>query len=258
VTPGQTVTFDNTPIVIRTSAGKTEVVVAGTKTVALTTPNAPDPFFPAMTEGPLLSPITIGGETITANSASQYIISGQTLHPGGPAITVSGTTISLLPSATAVIINGVTSTLSQVYGAVITTTTAPFLTLNNKVYTANRAGNYVLAPGTTLTPGGAPVTVSGTVISVGEEGTAAVIQGSTSFMRPLTTVVTLTRGHNGYGAGGALTADVPGGLPQATGTGKHNSAGVVRVSASFVVADGFLGGFLLFGMVGLGWLAVSL
>jgi cobalamin biosynthesis Mg chelatase CobN len=213
-----------------------------------------------MTAGPLLSPVTIGGETITANSASQYVISGQTLRPGGPAITVDGTTVSLLPSATAIVVNGVTSTLSRVYGALVTTTASPLLTLNNKIYTANRAGYYILAPGTTLIPGGPPVTISGTVVSLEPKGTAAIIQGSTSHIQPLTTVVTLTRGHNGYGAGegaGPYTSEGPGSLPQSTSSSKQNSAGLVRVSATLSV-DGWLGGLFLLGMVGLGWLAVWL
>ena len=43
------------------------------------------------------SPRTIAGQTITANSASTYVTPGQTLTPGGSAITVSGTRISLAP-----------------------------------------------------------------------------------------------------------------------------------------------------------------
>ena len=35
---------------------------------------------------------------ITPNSQNQYIVAGQTLTPGGPAVTVSGTRVSLPPA----------------------------------------------------------------------------------------------------------------------------------------------------------------
>lgn len=256
VRPGQTVVIDNTPVAVQTSAGRTEVVV-GTATV---------PFQPApqaannpnhITNAPILPILTIGNEIVTADSASHYVIAGQTLVPGGPAITIDGKIISLLPSATAIVINGVTSTLAQAYGAIYTTTDYPLLTLNNRVYTANRAGYYSIAPGTTLVPGGAAITVSGTVISLEPHGTAAVIQGSTSAMLPVTTIVTVTKagGGGGFGEGAGYSSDPPGNL--AYPTGKHNSAGVgLRVTAT--VTDGWLEGLFMLGCIGLGWLAVWL
>jgi hypothetical protein len=48
--------------------------------------------------------LTLGTETFTANSLSQFLVAGQTLVPGGPAITVSGTPISLAPGATAAVV----------------------------------------------------------------------------------------------------------------------------------------------------------
>ena len=48
-------------------------------------------------------PLTIDGQTITANPQSQYVIDGQTLTPGG-VVTVSGTRISLSPDETAVVV----------------------------------------------------------------------------------------------------------------------------------------------------------
>ena len=52
--------------------------------------------------------ILINGHPVTANLASEYVIDGQTLMPGAPAITVSGTPISLAPSGTNVVIGGST------------------------------------------------------------------------------------------------------------------------------------------------------
>ncbi|KAF2277684.1 uncharacterized protein EI97DRAFT_301473 [Westerdykella ornata] len=258
VTPGQTITLDKTPVVIQTSAGRTEVIVVaptGTNTIPLT-PSNPEPFRQIITDRPLLSPITIGTRTITANPASQYVLDGQTLLPGGPALTVDGTTLSLLPSATAIVVNDVTSTLSQIYGAVFTTTAAPLLTLNNEIYTANRAGYFVLAPGTTLIPGGPAVTISGTTISLVPKGTAAIIQGSTSFIEPVTTVVTLTRGGGNYvGSGNVVTSIIPANPPQSTS--KRGAAGTVSVPMS-AGTEGWLEGLLLLVMMGFGGLAAWL
>ena len=46
-----------------------------------------------------IASFAIGNEIITPNSASKYIIQGQTLTPGAPAVMVSGTPFSLAPSA---------------------------------------------------------------------------------------------------------------------------------------------------------------
>ncbi|MCJ1245697.1 hypothetical protein MMC30_002901 [Trapelia coarctata] len=48
--------------------------------------------------------ITLNGQIITANSASDYFYGGQTLVPGGAAITVSGTPISLGAAGTDVVV----------------------------------------------------------------------------------------------------------------------------------------------------------
>jgi hypothetical protein len=74
--------------------------------------------FPAATVAPLRipAPITVGTQVITANSQSQYLVSGQTLVPGGQAITVNGTPVSLGLSATNVVIGSSTIGLG---GAII-------------------------------------------------------------------------------------------------------------------------------------------
>jgi hypothetical protein len=257
VKPGQTITISNTPVIVQTSAGKTHVIV-GTNTVPIV-PSRPDTHQPGSPQSqitvaplvPILSPLVIAGETITPNAAYEYIIGIKTLVPGGPAITVSGTTLSLLPSATAVVINGKTTHIAQFYGAYGTTTIAPLLTWKDRVYTPNVAGYYRLGPGTTLIPGGPPVTVSGTTISLDYGGTAVVFAGSTSFMTPTTTVITYTL-PTAPGAG-ASNGGLGGGLAQSTG--KHNSAGPSLGSVGF---SGILEGFFLLGVMSVGWLAVWL
>lgn len=272
VTPGETITISNTPVVIQTSAGRTQVVVGGTKTVPIV-PSRPDSSDLGAQPGspqngspqsqitvapvaPILSPLVIGGETITANPAYEYVIGTTTLAPGGPAVTVSGTTLSLLPSATAVVINGQTTHIAQSYGGYYgTTTIAPLLTWKSRVYTPNAAGYYRLGPGTTLIPGGPPVTVAGTTISLDYSGTAAVFAGSTSYMTPTTTVITYTLptapgagasggGLGGNGGGGSLSHD----------TGKH-SAGTILTPLG---CTGVIEIFYLIGVMSVGWLAIWL
>lgn len=215
VSPGQTVTVSNTPIVVQVDASHTNAVIGGTQTV---------PLIPAdsqITEAPVFLPVALGNG-VKATPLSRlnyepnavipagYVIDSQTLLPGGPAITISGVAYSLLPSATQLVVNGQTTTLHPSYGTLFTTVSPGPLTLWDHVYTANRAGYYTLAPGITLVPGGPPVTVSGSVISLEPQGTAAIIQGSTSAMQPVTEVVTLTRSPGADGAiGTAAEAPLP-------------------------------------------------
>jgi hypothetical protein len=254
LTAGQTVVIDNTPVVIQTSGGSTEVII-GTATVPITLfPDAVSAIS-HITQPPFLAPVVLGSQTVTANSLSQYLISGQTLSPGGPAITVDGTTISLTPSATALVVNGQTTTITQpYYDAVYTSTLIPLLTLfdNNQVFTADRAGKYVLAPGTTLAPGGPAVTVSGTTVSLDPTGTAVVVQGSTRSLAPQTTVVTITRG-GGVGQWSGMPYSFTSGVTRGTAKLPPVSAGT-----SLVVVGGWLEGLLLLWAIGPGCLALWL
>ena len=263
VTPGQTITVDNVPIAIQTIGSSLEVVV-GTTIIPLA-PNPPKSNRgPRVTYAPSAIPpvLTVGSETLIANQQTQYVVSGQTLAPGGPAITVSGTTLSLAPSATVVVINGASSTLAPNFGN-IWTTAAPALTFNNHVYTANRAGYITISPGTVLKPGGEAVTISGTTLSLEHSGTAVVIQGSTSILQPVTTVVTLTRSVGAGGLGGGNAAYTSGGT-WALPTGKPAEAPAKPVSAGgalspgFTGTDGWVGGVLLLIWWGLGYLAIEL
>ncbi|KAH8708640.1 hypothetical protein GQ44DRAFT_457890 [Phaeosphaeriaceae sp. PMI808] len=261
VTPGQTIIVDNVPVAIQTSAGKVEVVI-GTTVIPLN-PDAPKSYKkPQVTHTPTSLPvvITIGSETISANSQGQYIVSGQTLQPGGTAITISGTTISLAPSATAVIINGISSALTPNFGN-IWTISAAALTFKNQVYTANRAGYITIGPGTVLKPGGEAITVDGIALSLDNSGTVVVVQGNTSILKPAITVVTLTKsvgagvggGRAGYTSGGSWTLPTT----KAETSAKLISAGGT-LSPNFVGDDAWLGGLMMLVWWSLGFLAVGL
>jgi hypothetical protein len=60
--------------------------------------------------------LTLGDATATLISSSLYVVGTQTLIPAGPAVTVSGTPISLASSATAVVVGSSTSRLASTRG----------------------------------------------------------------------------------------------------------------------------------------------
>ncbi|KAF2036373.1 hypothetical protein EK21DRAFT_106476 [Setomelanomma holmii] len=261
VTPGQTITVDGTPVAIQTTAGRVEVVV-GTSVVPLQPDEVQSTKGPRVTYAPSALPpiLTIGSETITANSQAQYVVAGQTLSPGGAAITVAGSTISLVPSATAVVINGISSTLAQNFGN-IWTTAAPAITFNDHVYTANRAGYITISPGIVLKPGGDAITVDGTTLSLDHSGTAVVVQGHTSILEPVTRVVTLTRsvsaggvGFAGYSSGGTWVQPTAKTAPEVPA--KPVSGGTV-LQTNHVGGDGWFAGLLALIWCSLGYLAVG-
>ena len=113
--------------------------------------------------------LTIGTKTYTANAATQYNVDGSILTAGG-SVVISGTTLSLGPSVTQLLVNGKTQDLSA---PVITP--APLLTIGNKVYKANLGSTYDIGS-SLLTPGG-EVIVSGTTISLPASGQSIIING---------------------------------------------------------------------------------
>lgn len=129
----------------------------------------------------------IGTNPLVIGPSSEVVVDSQTLRPGGPAITVGGGTIvSLVPSATAIVIGGVTSQLPQVFNPAPQPTVRPppILTIGSTTLTPNAATQFFIAPGQTLTPGGI-ATVDGTVVSLAQSASFLVIEGSTQVL-PIT------------------------------------------------------------------------
>lgn len=116
-------------------------------------PAAPNPVETSST--PLVA--TIGGQTLTADSSSAFLLGSQTLSPGGQ-VTLSGTTISLASNAATLIVG---------------TSTEPLIT-----------PTYVIGT-QTLAPGGPAITVSGTVYSLESGGSSVVVGGSTTALTAL-------------------------------------------------------------------------
>ena len=129
---------------------------------------------PASSKTPPL--LTIGGQTVTANSLSQYNIDGQILTPGG-VVTVSSTVISLASDDIDAIIGTKTEALRPHSTGGLrsdsTVTTRPVLMLGTQTLTSNSLGQYNI-DGQTLTPGNA-ITISGTTISLASDGSDVVV-----------------------------------------------------------------------------------
>jgi hypothetical protein len=158
-----------------------------------------------------------------------FVVGSQTLHPGGQ-ITVSGTTLSLGPSASFIVVNGQTSSIAL--------GTIPALVLGGTTYAATSAlsGAYIF-DGETLTPGGV-ITVNGHTISLAAGGTALVIDGSTSFIgapASITNPPELTINGHTYDANSGTTFTIdgqllsPGGVITVSGTTISLSPGATAI-----------------------------
>ncbi|KAK0510969.1 hypothetical protein JMJ35_006521 [Cladonia borealis] len=113
--------------------------------------------------------LMIAGATYTADSASRFIIAGQTLSQGG-AITVSSTPISWA-------IGGATVIVGMRSQALVPTPKVLILTFGGSQYTADVSSAFSIGS-QILTPGGA-ITISNTPISLVPGGTIAV-EGTSS------------------------------------------------------------------------------
>lgn len=151
VAPGSAITISGTPI----SLGPSGLHV-GSDIIPL----------PTAVAAPIA---TIGGHVMTAAaSGNGYVIDKTTLIPGGPAMTVSGTPISLGAAGLVVGSSTIPLPASSVY------------TVGGQSFTAHATG-FVVA-GTSMTPGGPPVTISGTTVSLGSSGNLVI--GTNTFTLP--------------------------------------------------------------------------
>jgi hypothetical protein len=192
LTPGGVITANGNTISLGTGATPSIAVVNGV----------------TQTLHPIITPaaINVAGTQFTELPGGSFVIGSQTLHPGGQ-ITVSGTTLSLGPSASFIVVNGKTSSIAL--------GTIPALVLGGTTYAATSAvsGGYIFG-GQTLTPGGV-ITVNGHTISLAAGGTALVIDGSTSFINApasITSPPELTINGHTYDANAGTTFTIDGQL----------------------------------------------
>ena len=213
-----------TPDIVPMPQGSSKIVV-DTAVSAISTPILTTPITGTRPVVPIVSPpqqvtgsnaqpthlapvLTVGGLSVTANSASAYVVDGQTASPGGPPITISGdTVVSIAPSGTAAVVNGITQFLSEPSGFVFGTRTLlpggpPITAADGSVYSIPISGDGIVIDGATvplpiatealvlgsqtLVPGGSGITVWGTVISLEAGGSAVVVGGQTESLVPVT------------------------------------------------------------------------
>ena len=120
------------------------------------------------------SVFAVAGQTFTAEPTG-FAIANTTLTPGGSAVTISGTPVSLAPGGTLAIGSSTIALPSQTV-----------FTVGGQTFTAGPTG-FAIA-GTSISPGQA-ITISGTMISLGPSGTLVV--GSNTMALPSQTVFTV-------------------------------------------------------------------
>lgn len=130
--------------------------------------------------------VTIGSFTLPVSVSNiknglALVIGGQTASPGGAAITVDGTRISIAPDATALVIASSTVHLAPTTNPG-TAANIPLITVGSKTWTANAATQFNIA-GTVLTPGGTAVAF-GSTINLAPSATRVVVNGKTQALYP--------------------------------------------------------------------------
>ena len=186
LTPGGSITVHGTPIAMPTAGN---VAVVSGKSQPLITPLPGPKSAPAV--------LTVAGKEYTADSDSAFIVSGQTLTPGG-SINVQGTPISLAPDGSQAVIASSTQNLAPTLTQAPTLSVADIMTFNGQTYTADSTSAFTI-DGQVLRPG-ASITVSGTPISLPTGGNEAIIGSSTQTLSS----TTLTAGGQ---VGSVLTID---------------------------------------------------
>lgn len=179
--------------------------------------------------------LTIAGSVITANSISEYHYHTQILTPGGQ-FTMSGTTVSLAPFGTALIVAGVTHPVSPVAEP-----PPPAITIAGTIVTPNAAGVYTVAS-QTLIPGGSAIRVSGTPYALAPLASYTAIESTIYASGPTGVLILPTLTIDGSAITPNAASEyivrtqmiVPGG-PAVTISGKPYS---LAPAASFIVEGG--------------------
>lgn len=167
ITPDETaVTISGTPI--RALASGTALVI-GDSTIPLpahvTAPVSPNIF-------------TIPGvATLTRAHGLDLQAGTQTIRPGAPAITISGTPVSLLPAGTAIVVGG-GSTIPIANNSPSSTQQPSILEINGYRFTETSGSSFVLGS-QTIVPGGPAITLNGTRISLAPAASALQVGSST-------------------------------------------------------------------------------
>ncbi|KAK5737577.1 hypothetical protein LTR17_006624 [Elasticomyces elasticus] len=180
IAPGEIGTVGGQVVSLAPSASAGIVIGSGNAAVTLTQGSSPADPASLASASYELPVITMGSATVSANTASQYVLGTQTLAPGGSAVVVSGTTYSLDPSASALVANDVTQNLQPDSSAA---NTRSLLVAAGHTFLADSSSAIVIA-GQTLQPGSQTV-VAGATYSLDPSASAVAINGVTQDLQPV-------------------------------------------------------------------------
>ncbi|CAI6342396.1 unnamed protein product [Periconia digitata] len=174
--------------------------------------------------------IVSGVYSAVSRPETLYKIGNQVLTPGG-SIIMEGTTISLAPMATALVVNGVTTSLTTPSKSQPAPTNPPILTIGTQTYTAMTGiGTTFMIGGQVLTPGGA-ITQNGTTISLAPGATKLVYGSAGKSITEILFPATTTRGSGAQvSTGGDATAGKTQNIGQATATSTTRSFAQSRLA----------------------------
>lgn len=176
--PGSSITVSGTPIALQTAGSDGSALVIGSSTSVLQqNPQATVAAAP---------PVIVGGSTLTPNSASEYVVDGQTLKAGSSITVGRGSSTSVVElqtegSRTILVIGSSSSVLQPQPTAVVT--------IGSARITPNADSEYVVGS-QTLAPGASAITISGVEYSLAPDGGQIVAGSSTLILtsRPALTV----------------------------------------------------------------------
>jgi hypothetical protein len=165
--PGSSITVSGTPIALQTAGSDGSALVIGSSTSVLqqnlqaTVAAAP--------------PVIVGGSTLTANSASDYVVDGQTVKAGSSITVGSGSSTSVVElqkegSRTILVVGSSSSVLQPQPTTVVT--------IGSARITPNADSGYVVGS-QTLAPGASAITISGVEYSLAPGGGQIVAGSST-------------------------------------------------------------------------------
>lgn len=164
---GQTIIAGGTQVVLDPQG--TQLIIDHTSTVVL----------PHQIPAQRTPVLTIGNERITIERPGSIVVHGQTLQPGSTLV-VDGTTLSLAPGGTQIVVDGSKIALSG-----SSQTDAPIVvTVGGTALTANSLTQFTV-DGKILTVGGA-ITVSGTtyILTTNDQGSTVLIAGTAGVSSP--------------------------------------------------------------------------
>jgi hypothetical protein len=173
------------------------------------------------------------------NSATLYVFGTQTLTPGGPPITVSGTEISLASGETQLVVgtgNGARTVTTDISGFITSALSGSKTAIPTDTGPPKSASTHVTGA-QPLIPGGPAITVSGTRISLASNGREIII-GTGSEVQTMTTAMSgyYIATSSGLNPSPNSTAEISTGSTTRDGNTAPTSGGSTTMSSNLLPA----------------------